>query len=199
MTRSLPYRLVLALVAIALVTAVGYFATGWALSDSRFLTIDMGASALAGADAAAAANPFAVDTGSGSDGSAELLAVQMEKARGGMAVWVIVSGVLTFVYAAIWLLIARQAERGVAGPEGQRGQWIMWLVMLVVALGSTGVFGWYQIRQPDLLGKLNTAGLTAAFALVALLTLLGYWLGTALSASRVMRASVPAGHVIGLK
>lgn len=194
--KSLPFRAALAAFAIALVALAGVLASQYALSDSRFLAFE----AVGGDPAAAASNdPFALAPDTGQAADQALLDVQLEKARRGLSAWVALSGVLTWLFALAWLIVARRAEQEVGGPDGQKGQAVAWTIFLATNLAGIGVLGTYVIREPDLHEKLNAAGLGGAFGLTGLVGLLGFWLATALSASRVMRASVPLGHVIPVK
>lgn len=188
--KLLPVRVVLAIIAIAIVVFPAVFATNYAMDDTRFLASE---AVEQGAAATASANPFDLGTEAQESETArtELL---REKARTTLATWVVLAGGASLIFATLWLLFARRAEQGVAGPAGQQGQKALWIVLLVANLIAIGGIGYYLSREPDAL-PLNAIGIYGASALLGLIGLLSFWLATAVAASRVMRASVPLGHL----
>jgi uncharacterized membrane protein len=108
--------------------------------------------------------------------------------------WLVRSLAASWLFASLWLASAQRFKpRGPAEGTRRQGLWVM---LLLATLVATIWFGWSLVYGTTVAVELASSTVTAGMLIVAIATLLGYFLGTGMNVKATMRPSVPLGGIL---
>lgn len=108
--------------------------------------------------------------------------------------WLVRSLAVSWLLSSIWLVVAQRTRP--TGPAEGASRQGLWVVLLLVALAAMAWFGWSLVYASSVSTELASSILTSATAIVALATLLAYYLATGTNVKATMRPSVPLGGIL---
>lgn len=108
--------------------------------------------------------------------------------------WLVLSLAASWLFASAWLMSAQRFMP--SGPaEGTRRQGL-WVVLLLATIAVTTWLGWSLAYGRTVVTELSSGTVTAGTLIVAVSTLLGYFLATGMNVKATMRPSVPLGGIL---
>lgn len=129
------------------------------------------------------------------EGQAEEVMLQMvADARGRIMFWCLTIFITSWLASAVFLAVAERTQpTNIVQAASRRGLWSGLFILLVVI---AGVLTWIPMFAREVSSDLASGSFTASLVAGSFLTLLAFYLATALAVKAAMRPSVPGATAL---